>query len=31
MERQQIATIAKFRSDFDRFAQINRYEPRRPD
>ncbi len=31
MERQQIATIASFDRDFDRFAQINHYEPPRPD
>ncbi len=30
MERQQIATIASFDRDFDRFAQISRYEPPRP-
>ncbi len=30
MERQQISTIASFDQDFDRFAQINRYEPPRP-
>src|SRR6266851_5102483 len=30
MERQQIATIASFDRDFDRFTQISRYEPPGP-